>query len=1477
MPQITRIRCCHVGHFRARMDDLILDFRDPQGLPIYSNVLWLRNGGGKSTILNLVFGLLRPDRRELFGNKAAQDDRNLEDYIQADIPGVVIAEWQLDRDPHSNVLANPDRYLTGIFYERRSNGSSPVCETSPLGNRLHRLFFAAKVIPEEPCFTLEGVPISTQIGASLRHRTLSSFKQEWHAIGLKRLNAEAKETEHQNEWQQILDACGIDAELFGYQLQMNRQEGGAADLFKFKEADEFVDFFLKLAIDPSLGDEISHNLNGMREELRRRSQEFIPEGELINGTLERLKPLVGLYEQRVKIDNNIAVVKQELDLLDIHLKDRNATLERELKSIEQQEFTLRQEAQQSKEAATLSQQRSIFFRYLAAQQEVQQLAIEQHKLVEQERQAQRDESIWKAAVPLQILDRHTHRVKQLQEQIDSQQSQHTPLLDRLKSAAHKYKAALLAKLEQLQQQESFYLQTQQETSLRATDIRQAAAEHRDESIRLEGQIKHIADRIEELERSCSRLVELGIVRGDETWATAEVRLRKQQILQTEEQQSTQAVIESLELEIMQINEYKSIFFRDESLALALEHELRAKLDTVQIERESIENDEHLQHYLETEKIDLDRLDKNAAIQLGEVERAIEQQVLNLWSGLVEQGEKIDYLELYGLLPPSQDVRLVLDLLERSDIIAWSGWRYISEDRSSEQIRDFIQRLPEVVLGAIVQTSHYERAKQLLSNANLTLSTPIVLADQNIIDNNKKVATWTIGPSSNAYFDRDEARSELDNRKSKCDREQQDLDTKRQELIDLRSSISRLARFRQQYPTEWIIAQQDAIDSSIEQQQSCQIELTTLNERQQRLKSEINSHRQRQQDLMAELAIAREHLARIQEYIDRFPIELVVLKQTYDELINTAKIQKESIASCISNAEELEQQAIRASTEVNKIVKQIGFRERELSEIKYDLDRSPIPEAGDTNILYDTYNILVINYEREVGMTELQLAIENAKKDVIEARNKFNDKLTKGTSEKIVRKALNLLTDASDVETRYEEARNFKFQVAGTLDKKKTELEQANQKLGHLDRQSASKSLANEFASLDREQLELKANEEEFHTQELESTVLIKNEAAQLAQLQSVTLKDRIKTLENDLSKIIIILSGAEDLFQVVKDLAHQELNWVAPSDNDVAARLTAFPSQLKQIRSELSNLNDTSKSIEQAVQKWIEDCQSKCANLNNSARKLKLWFDQDYEQLCDRFCQELNLRMKSIQESLLEVDRYRDEIVEQTLGAAKAGINTLNALTKQSKLPPSLTHFGEKSFLKIRLNDPVDLAERRSRIEQLIDDIIEATKVPSGIELIQQAVRRLAKPIKIEVLFPDADSVRSTYIPIADMKKQSGGEHLTSAILIYCTLARVRASNRGDQLDKSSTLLLDNPLGKASRPKFLELQREVARAMNIQLIFTTGIDDLEALSIFPNIIRLRNERQDPATGEKILELEPDARTIESARLQIAVDFDRRTN
>ena len=80
-----------------------------------------------------------------------------------------------------------------------------------------------------------------------------------------------------------------------------------------------------------------------------------------------------------------------------------------------------------------------------------------------------------------------------------------------------------------------------------------------------------------------------------------------------------------------------------------------------------------------------------------------------------------------------------------------------------------------------------------------------------------------------------------------------------------------------------------------------------------------------------------------------------------------------------------------------------------------------------------------------------------------------------------------------------------------------------------------------------------------------------------------------------------------------------------------------------------------------------------------------------------------------------------------------------------------------------------------------------------------------------------------------------------------------------DRLDRSrrphaGVLFLDNPIGRASAGYLLELQLGVAETLGVQLIYTTGLFDLNALSVFPLIIRLRNDA-DLRAGLKYLSVE----------------------
>jgi hypothetical protein len=182
---------------------------------------------------------------------------------------------------------------------------------------------------------------------------------------------------------------------------------------------------------------------------------------------------------------------------------------------------------------------------------------------------------------------------------------------------------------------------------------------------------------------------------------------------------------------------------------------------------------------------------------------------------------------------------------------------------------------------------------------------------------------------------------------------------------------------------------------------------------------------------------------------------------------------------------------------------------------------------------------------------------------------------------------------------------------------------------------------------------------------------------------------------------------------------------------------------------------------------------------------------------------------------------------------------------------------GDKDFLRVTTKEPTDVGEQRARLGALIDELVDQGSLPKGIAFAQRAVRRLAGDVQVRVLFPDPESTRG-YVPVTELAVISVGERLTCATLLYCTLARLRARGRGRQDQPTGVLLCDNPIGKASRPKFIELQREVARKMGIQLLYFTGVNDFEAIRMLPGCIRLKNGRRDMRTGYHHVEHERDA-------------------
>src|SRR3954469_16300715 len=96
--QIARIHIRSAGHPDARADDVTLDLRGTTGSPEHS-LLWLRNAGGKTTLVRLLFALLQPDASARIGSEeTGRRQGGLVEYVRADDTAHVVIEWRHAQD-----------------------------------------------------------------------------------------------------------------------------------------------------------------------------------------------------------------------------------------------------------------------------------------------------------------------------------------------------------------------------------------------------------------------------------------------------------------------------------------------------------------------------------------------------------------------------------------------------------------------------------------------------------------------------------------------------------------------------------------------------------------------------------------------------------------------------------------------------------------------------------------------------------------------------------------------------------------------------------------------------------------------------------------------------------------------------------------------------------------------------------------------------------------------------------------------------------------------------------------------------------------------------------------------------------------------------------------------------------------------------------------------------------------------------------
>ncbi|MFA5625743.1 MAG: hypothetical protein WC966_11930 [Bradymonadales bacterium] len=1444
MPKLARFRLVSIGHPNARMQDLMLNFCDQEG-EASDSTLWLRNGGGKSSILNLFFAMLRTGRREFLGGRADSKQRRLEDYVLSNDRSVVAAEWILDLPPAELDLdqAHP-RFITGVFYER-----------IPGREGLRRLFFCTRIANDVPETTLQGIPILSENVEGLKvRRTLASFRQRWHELRDQYPSLQGFCTEIQSDWRDRLQSAGLDPGLFSYQLRMNLREGGADELFRFNSPDDFIDFLLELTLDPTKSDNLTENLATFQKQLQQRKHELIPDLDLSTGLIERLSPLVELHNRRQQS------LTQSQRLLELFQQIKHS-IRQNMSQIERKSDEQDARIQQFRELYTQKESEAYTARGIAAaiQWELakKELALHEKQLVEIKEdleEARRQNILWRAAIPLRNAQLSQADADSYRSQFSGQSEQRAPLIDKLQDSARKYVAALRHQAQVLRKRQSEGKDAYSKNEAESRNLESQASKLEAAATALGAEIKSLELNLKKRDDQRRRLINLGILRDEENAAQAAERIAgqcKQLQSQIDRIVSNREVLDAQEDELgRQIQELQ----RTLSDKKASHAQLRSSLDKALAERGKLENDPNLLRALELEQVDLDSVPDDVAATMNR--RAAEQLEraarLRAEKSVLERARLS--LQDHGLMPPSMEVEAILEFLGAKSA-AKSGWAYICEnyaDDVNERLR-IVRLAPELANGIVVPAKDLERIKGLieahpnaLPDIPITLASPEAFYASELQDLKHRVV---LGPKTNAWFDKAAAQQSLLSLEDKMDALDEQLAAAQKLQADFSDVALKFRHFRNRYGRGYFSEQQSNMVQLAVACEDAQARLEMTSDERRRVISKRKDDEAKIQSLREDLSNQRAVLERLQDFGD----ELEDNQALWSEEITLKSMKREEH---LKAATELRQKA-KLSREnaahqlklIEPFAEEARLLESQISQIRY-VQELPEPEQGSIDELKKSYDRLIEQVERELGSDELLRSAELHESHAQRYRAEAQ-RIIKGIMQmQELEDALKLLENPNDVELNAQNAEE-RYNLVQNRERDATEvLYQAR---------SSCKQLEKAWIGLGKPTLPAKIADaptlELAHKHdEMAKSAFKELDSIQHSIREQERAKDERKHQYDSLQKDLERLGSVQRNHSQTLEVEQQQLEFsesIAP--NDIAYSINDLETKLDERKKDSEALDEERRSAVLSLKKWIDE--SRFSQLQNKIiPQFRTMQDEDLESSALSYRESLAVRIREISHTLSDIDKHRNLLSKLLLNAAEEGLRLLKLADRASAVPLNVPEIGGSQFLRISSKEPSSPNDRLELIQDLVDKLIDEDVLPTGVVLVQRAVRQLARPFRVRVLNPDPGSPQR-FIEITETARFSGGEQLTCAILLYCTLANVRARTRGLNRQPTGVLVLDNPIGRASRTMFIDMQRQFAGAMGIQLIYTTAVNDLEALSILPNIIRLRNERVDRNRGHRLLEID----------------------
>lgn len=1415
MPDLRAIHYSQVGHENARFFDTTLEFIDPKTGEVASDsVVLLENGGGKTSLLQLLFSVFEPNLKRFLGRTSQGEERKFDLYFEPGEVGYIVTEWRIAGMDHPRIV--------GQCVERKKGSDEKV-----------RYFFTFLA---NDAFNIKHLPIR-------QNRRLAkeiASAQAFNAYFREQSARDQFITNVERDWVDHLRKRGFEPLLFRLLLQMNQQEASSREMLSFVgSADQFVNLVVSIVVDSDRAEPVLAGIKAQKENLRNEAAYRVEEGFLeslrapISEIIAPAKAKTDLegHQQAVRGAINACIGKtkalaeklrrdmEKLALDADQTRDRGDSAERLLVRWENelhwlQAALMRRQAEETRTALTEGQT-------LAQSLSVERSALEA------------------ADIFLDIGELEL-RAEGAIKAIEAAEAPHKEVQERLLLAGDRLAAALSLEEQHLDREVN---RVRQEMEGAEKLLRSLIGKKDDIILRMgekEGSIKDIEKWLVESRKARLALEEEGVLEEGVLGKTTLEGLKEEEALKSGE-------LAGRQLETVDLTR-RAAEIRDTSLALA---DKRSRAETRQhhvaqsiaaFEKERSHLEEALPQYEEY-------LDANLSKRLSERILSLENERERLAIESQEDRNDMRVIERSGLLPPSREALRTAGFLNAHRIDAETSLESLArvERGNEEAIGRRMKEDPGRYAGVVVSApGDMEKAKTLLAGFQ-GLRSPVQVTflgtPREPVLQEGQTGRFVL-PADRGTYNRDAAeewRRRISEKISTVDDEIQGISAEIGEFGDLRRTAD---IYHDKYPGNWE-------EEKLHEHQTISTELRRLVDEVARTGEEDKVVSRRLDELSVEIKslsgavrIIEKTILRLDNYLDMFESKAEDRQRELDQAVKDREGLKRDLAEVTDGL---------LATEKGRDDARRMLARRETDRKSIVDRRSRVRRRGERDVaLPQDYNI----EEFQIEYANLEEALKQRRGDV-EGRQKEFDLLADMAQKKRdnfdefeerVRDRAKAIRKKVMAEGGFEAAK-------GVVRERRREVEvRHDEVIGHVG------GLKNEFERASKEL----ARFEKRHTDAVRPREISDDADLQetIAQWEGRVgdCRETVKTILSRLNEITgvidILRSDQKGLDYVVQEIRRTVADWeligadekpyenvgVAAAEwNSLAAEQRLIDEEMKRVDDLLHYLRDRIASILSDVRYTV--CSSEIrANLHSSLDTIHL---DPY-----RYLRDIEERIAPIKHELENMQTKKEIIVQDLYELYRSVVRSLDRIQKDSHVPVSTgpwALWSGKPFIEVRINERVRREDAtKALLRAFVDDLMsEKTVVPDDpVTVLQWATRAVLRNNIDFLLLKPEHRPRLGRHRLEEFRAFSGGEKMTTAILLFMTFANLLSLKRTELLKEANPLLLDNPLGASSSGNFIELQRSIARSCNIQIIYTTAVNDHQALGQFGLIVKMARRIED---------------------------------